>query len=149
MERCKIQWLCDYLRDRKQKGRCGISESTVIPLDVCLLQDSILEPLLFILYNNDLGDYINSCKFHFFADDTIIYLSGKDIKRLVENLNNKLHTVFQWLVVNKLKVYINKTKCLLLANKSGYSFYTSSKLSIRVDDKVFVEKINYLGVITK
>ena len=72
-------------------------------------QGSILGPLLFLLYVNDMA-YVSNLLFSIlFADDTNVFISGKNIENLTQIMNNELEKLAKWLQVNKLSLNVDKT----------------------------------------
>lgn len=76
-------------------------------------QDSILGPLLFLMYVNDLHKCSSVLAFHLFVDDTNIFLQDKNLHSLEFKLNEELHKVNQWLQLNRLSLNINKTNLVV------------------------------------
>ena len=74
---------------------------------------SILGPLLFIIYINDLPFCVEHCKIILFADDTTIYKSGKQVNNIYEDMNKEVQILANWFRANKLSLNISKTKCML------------------------------------
>ena len=72
-------------------------------------QSSVLGPLLFIIYTNDLPSCIISSHSIFFADDTTMYASSRDIQSLFHGLNFNLSSVADWFKANKLFLNVGKT----------------------------------------
>ena len=97
-----------YLKNRKQfVSICGhISGTEVIQTGVP--QDSVLEPLLFLLYINYLNKYIKNLRAYHFADDTNILLSNKSLELLAKQMNQDLKNLSQWLKANKLSLNVKK-----------------------------------------
>jgi hypothetical protein len=87
----------------------GKAISAIRQTGVGVPQGSILGPILFSLYINDLPQNIPNAKTVLFADDTNIVVSGKSIATLQENLNSTINTAQTWFSVNKLIVNIDKT----------------------------------------
>ena len=73
-------------------------------------QGSILGPLLYLLYVNDLKNASNILDTMMFADDTNLIFTHKDITYLFEIVNQELENINQWFVSNKLSLNIEKTK---------------------------------------
>jgi hypothetical protein len=102
-------------------------------------QGSVLGPLLFLLYINDLPYCSNRLVFHLFADDTNIFFSPKNLDLIQTTLNIELKNVSQWLNANRLTLNIEKTNFVV--------FHSPKKkphkvLSICIDNqrlKVFVK----------
>ncbi len=76
-------------------------------------QGSILGPLLFILYINDIEKSSDLLKFYLFADDTSVFYSDKSIDKIQQIVNSELQNIYNWLLANKLSLNVKKTKVLL------------------------------------
>ena len=80
-------------------------------------QGSVLGPLLFLLYMNDLAHYVPEFYTILFADDTSLSLAGDNYEDLLGNFNNLLDKVTNWLRVNLLSLNVGKTKYFLFKKK--------------------------------
>ena len=76
-------------------------------------QGSVLEPLLFLIYINDISRTSNILKFHLFVDDTSILYSDKDVNCIEKLVNEEIGLVAQWLSANKLSLNVTKSSFIL------------------------------------
>ena len=80
-------------------------------------QGSVLGPLLFLIYINDLHVAIKHCKVHHFADDTNLLIINRSLKRLNKLLNIDLKNLTNWLNVNKISLNVSKTELIIVKPK--------------------------------
>ena len=105
-------WFKSYLEGRSQVTSVGTAASSVNTIDCGVPQGSILGPLLFNCYVNDLSDQLSFCKAFLYADDTAIVSIANTILEVSACLNNDLHTLYRWFSANKLCLNVDKTKCM-------------------------------------
>ena len=124
-------------------------------------QGSILGPLLFLLYINDIIASSNVLKFILFADDTSLYFSHKNKSEAYKILNLELSKITEWLAANKLSLNVGKSKLLVFHNqrKSKTNDPDDNVGNVNQDDDVEykllingealqeVEYAKYLGVL--
>ena len=79
-------------------------------------QGSILGPLLFLLYINDLPECLSKTTPHLYADDTQIFASSTVYADLIEKLNSDLNQISKWLAINKLQHHPTKTKVMIIGS---------------------------------
>ena len=84
-------------------------------------QGSILGPLLFLLYINDIVMSSAVFKFTLFADDTSLFYSNKNKHDAVPILNAELSNISNWLAANKLSLNVGKSKLLIFTNQKSKS----------------------------
>ena len=106
-------WFASYLGDRFQTTAIGdyISKN-----EKCLHgvpQGSVLGPLLFLLYVNDISSSSTKFNFYLFADDTSILYSDKNLHKLERIVNSELKNISRWLEVNKLTLNISKSNFVI------------------------------------
>ena len=83
-------WFASYLSNRSQYVACNKHNSTRLPIKCGVPQGSILGPILFLMYINDLNQISSILRTIMFADDTNLFLSGKNINVLEQMLNKEL-----------------------------------------------------------
>lgn len=140
-----LKWFGNYLQGRKQVVKCGSFVSEELQNDIGIPQGTILGPILFSLYINDLGLNLKYASYHLFADDTVIFINGKSKMELETRLNEDLGRLTNWLKINKLKLNTSKSKVMIIERKPivGYD------INISIDNTKIeiVQSIKYLGVI--
>lgn len=114
-------------------------------------QGSVLGPLLFSLYMNDLPTIFDVLDIRMYADDTVLFCElnrDGDIGRTVEKVNAELENFSQWCRFNFLTVNTSKTKCMLFSPSCMSKQMLNEKLQIRLNGEIlgFVDTYRYLGV---
>ncbi len=140
-----LDWFNSYLTERLQKVRFGDSVSEELPVNHGVPQGSVLGPILFIFYINDIVDSVKKCKIQMFADDTLIYMSSNNCEDLCKILNEDLLNIDRWLKFNSMSLNPTKTKYMIVTNRN---VNVDETYSIKVDN-VEIERVNsikYLGV---
>ena len=112
----ELKWFESYLFNREQQ--CSINEqlSSKKTITCGVPQGSILGPLLFLLYINDLPECLRSTTPCMYADDTQIFSSSYDANELVVKLNSDLARVRNWLIENKLQMHPSKSKLMFIGS---------------------------------
>ena len=90
-------------------------------------QRSVLGPLLFLLYFNDLNLAIKYCKVYHFADDTYLLYTNNSIKKLNKILNKDLMNLTNWLNANTISLNVGKTEIKYLSYLNKKAFRLSTK----------------------
>ena len=112
-----LQWFKSYLTNRKQYVYVNNKSSDNMTLDYSVPQGSILGPLLFIIYINDLPLISNMASYIFYADDANIIITADNHLELQDRVNTFLSRLDDWVVKNGLKLNTKKTKCMFFSNK--------------------------------
>ena len=145
-------WFIDYLKDREQYVQVPSGEiSGSRTVNIGVPQGSVLGPLLFLLYMNDLAYYVPEFYTILFADDTSLSLAGENYEELLGRFNFLLDKVTKWLRVNLLSLNVGKTKYFLFKKKGeaishGKVFMNNQEVQ-RVGKGQKQETYKYLGVL--
>ena len=104
-------WFRSYLTNRKQFVSINGFDSNLVTMQFGVPQVSVLRPLLFLIYVNDLHAAWYSTTQHF-ADDTNLLIQNNFLKQLKKHLNLDLRNLCNWLKVNKISLNASKTTSL-------------------------------------
>lgn len=144
VKRTELEWFKSYLSQRTQVTKFGDVVSSEAEVDIGLPQGSKLAGTLFLLYIND----IKSCLLHLmpilFADDTLVYYSGENIKEIEDKVNEDLERLNKWLSVNKLKLNTSKTKYMVISKSEKDEFNMDIRMNGEQIERTYTMK--YLGV---
>ena len=113
-----LEWFKNYLTNRNQVVKFNNTVSSREKLSCGVPQGSVLGPLLFLIYMNDIHKCSEILSFILFADDTNVFYSDTNVKSLNQVLNNELIKVTEWLQANKLTLNIKKTQVILFKAKN-------------------------------
>ena len=105
-----LRWFENYLKDQQQFISFENNSTKKVTITCGVSQGSILGPLLFLLYVNDLHHASKVLNPIMFADDTNLFFSHSDINLLFEKMNKELTNVSTWFNANKLLLKVKKTK---------------------------------------
>ena len=139
-----LEFILSYIQDRQYFVSSNGFKSPTKTVNIGVPQGSILGPLLFIIYINDLSHVALHCFLMLFADDSNLFYSGNDITEITKCINAELTNVLYWLEVNKLSLNVSKTHYIIFSSRN----VTVKDIDIRVRD-VNIDRVAYtkfLGV---
>ena len=118
----ELRWFQDYLFNRSQRVSYDnmLSEKSEVYCGVP--QGSILGPLLFIVYFNDFVTCLKHSKVTIYADDTVVYVAGKDTYIIESRLSSDMQSISKWCEINQLILNLGKGKIesMLLEQRKPY-----------------------------
>ena len=128
-----VNWFRSYLINRTFLVNLGNAFSQPACVSSGVPQGSILGPLLFLIYINDMSQAVK-CNLFLYADDTCLVCQHKDINEIEKQLNKDFGSICDWFVDNKLSIHLDddKTKSILFA--THFKIKKVRKLNIRYGD---------------
>ena len=139
-------WFSSYLHNRKQFVTINGFKSTLNSINFGVPQGSVLGPLLFLMYINDLSFSVKNSTVHHFADDTNLLYINESLKTLCKKVNYDLKGITNWLNANRLSLNVNKTEFVIFRSpRKPIDFEVNIKLNgKRLYPSSYVK---YLGVL--
>ena len=113
-----LMFIESYLSNRWQYVKLNDISSNLERINIGIPQGSILGPLLFLLYINDLPNASNFFV-KLFADDIFLSLSSQNFNALKKKVNNEIKKIYTWLTANKLTLNIKKSKFMIISKRKG------------------------------
>jgi len=141
----ELSWFENYLSDRTQLVAVNGAFSEKAGVSTGVPQGSVLGPLLFLLFINDLPKCLKHSSSNIYADDTAIYACGNSVKEVSNLLQRDIENISMWFAENKLTVNSTKSYCMLITSNRNL---LDQKLDIRVNNTIIeqVRATKYLGL---
>ena len=140
-----IAWCSSYLSTRSQQTIANNTKSDRLAITCGVPQGSILGPLLFLIYINDIGTCLKNSKYHLYADDTVIYCSADSSMACTVRLNVDLTSLSTWCKMNKVTINTTKTKAMNFGTQKLKANKCQTKLMLNNDQVKLVPTFRYLG----
>ena len=140
-----VQWFESYLTGKSQVTDVDGVLSSSKGITCGVPQGSILGPLLFLIYVNDMKDAVR-CKLLLYADDSALLVSGRDVSEIGESLSMELESVSEWLTENKLSLHLGKSESILFSSNNRLRSVDKINVSCNGNELVSEPNVSYLGV---
>ena len=140
-----LEWIISYLSNRKQYTEFDGIMSSLEPVTAGVPQGSILGPLLFLIYVNDLPAALTKLRPIMFEDDTNLVIEGKDINELKQIVDHELQDLVDYFRANKLKLNVEKTK-IICFRKKGIVLPNGINIKIEDTNLELADSASFLGI---
>ena len=141
-----FDWFSSYLSNREQFVSVNGQVSEKLAMNSGVPQGSVLGPLLFLLYINNLPNASKILSLYLFSDDTNIYFESSNLLHFQKTMNKHLRYVIKWLDVNKLASNLDKTNFVLFHSTQ---VSTTELIRLKFGKKQTHQEmyVNFLGVL--
>ena len=140
-----LEWFSSFLRGRQQRVRVRSSLSEYMSVSVGVPQGSILGPILFLFYVNDLPSVSTTYETLLFADDTTFIFSSDNINNLIFDVNRELESIRVWTCCNRLSLNASKTHPMIISTRPTPHLH-DLQVTFSNIDLTFVQSVVFLGV---
>ena len=141
-----IRWFESYLTDRKQRVLANNTYSTFQSVTQGVPQGSVLGPLFYIIYANDINKIIKSCKVALYADDTVLYTASANFNRSVGKIQSDMNALSQWCNLNGIRMNTEKTKLMVFGNTTKVKKLPTFEVQVNGEPLIMTNCYKYLGV---
>ena len=141
-----LKWFKSYLYNRDQYVSINGVNSTPLRVTSGVPQGSVLGPLLFLIFINDMPNISKKLKFYLFADDTSIYYEFETLNETIKQMNKELKLVKKWQDANKLSLNIDKTNYVIFHSTQ---IKIPPDVRIKIGNKILnrVKYVKFLGIL--
>ena len=141
-----LEWFRNYLSGRRQRVAYGDEMSEWVNVRMGVPQGSILGPLLFTIFVNDLPAALSRSKVMLYADETTVYFADPSAQRVEEVLTEDLGRLSCWIAQNGLRMNLQKTQFLSMSRRCREE--EAKRLQVMVNEEALEmsEEVKYLGV---
>ena len=141
-----LKWFESYLSNRKQYVFYNGVSSDIASSSCGVPQGSVLGPLLFLIYINDLPNISDKLSFFLFADDTNIYYQSNNLVELEKTVNKELKLLSLWLNLNRLALNVSKTNFVIFRSPKKV---LNHNVTLIMNRKAIEQKdhVKYLGIL--
>ena len=146
-EETVINWVKSYLTGREQKVLANGTYSTPLPITQGVPQGSVLGPLFYIIYANDLSKVVKNCKIALYADDTVLYTADESFDKSITNMQGDLDALSTWCSNNGIRANTEKSKVMVFGSTSNLSRLPQFELTLEKTPLQTVNNYKYLGII--
>ena len=143
-----LKWFKSYLNEREQMVSCHNTLSGKSTISIGVPQGSVLGPLLFLIYVNDINRHVHLGGCNLYADDTLVYCNGSTMSELKNNIQQCVSDIHEWYDQNKLVINKSKSSVMLATTRQRILHIDNNNLGVHIGDYKLVqcECIDYLGV---
>ena len=141
-----INWVGSYLRGRKQRVLANNTYSNFQTITQGVPQGSVLGPLFYILYANDLAELFKDCGVALYADDTVLYKASSNFETSINKMQRDLNRLSRWCDQNGIHVNTSKTKLMVFGNKLAVDNLAPFDVDYSETPLQQVASYKYLGI---
>ena len=142
-----LRWCTDYLTNRHQCTYVNGITSKLLPVTCGVPQGSVLGPLFFLVFVNDVQGALNECKAKLYADDTVLYQSGLNSEEAAAKLQESVDLFANWCITNSLTINIAKTKIMAFGSRQKVKRAKKVVVKLGGEELKQVPSYKYLGMI--
>lgn len=136
-------WFWDYLSERQQQVHVNRELFSLKTISLRVPPGSVLGPILFIIYINDISNTFSNSKTILFADDIMIYLIRPSPEHCIISGNQELTKLHHWCLRIRLSINIENTHFMLFTSKRQFNF---PQLTINTNPIFIVNTVTFLGI---
>ena len=141
-----IKWIANYLTNRKQRVYANNCYSSFMQIKQGVPQGSVLGPLFYIIYANDLSTTLKNCRIAMYADDTVLYTANKSFDESISQLQMDLNALSGWCRTNGITANTEKTKVMVFGSTSRLKGLRDVNVTIEDTLITSVTSYKYLGL---
>ena len=141
-----LSWIRSYLKDRQSFIKLGTATSENKTINIGIPQGSIIGPLLFLIFINDLPNVSNMFQTCLFAHDTTLSAKDKDFSVLIQNTNIELEKIQDWTISNRLSINVDKTELIIFSNRRHGIDTLTNLANLNGDVLEYSDSCKFLGV---
>ena len=141
-----VQWVRSYLNNRKQRVLANNVYSNFQTITQGVPQGSVLGPLFYILYANDLADLFVNCEVALYADDTVLYTANDSFESSATSVEKDLERLGRWCDRNGIMVNTSKTKLMVFGSKTTVDNLPPYSIAYNDLPLLSLTSYKYLGI---
>jgi ribonuclease HI len=135
----------EFINNRTFEVKIGAESSSKRALQNGTPQGSVLSPILFLIMINDIDIGETGAELSLFADDSATYKSGRNLKKIMKDIQNSLDNISKWANMWGMRISTSKSSCVIFTNKT--KLQRTKPLILNGQNMKVDDKVKFLGII--